>query len=201
MTILATRALLHDALEAREALIVVRARHGQDIESLSLPCLGLDCDAIWRVCWDARAHVMYSHGLIFTPSIRVARLLHSPLSSTSTRMPVSPTLFPSQCRHQKKFDLCLFSVNLVLALRPLVQRRPLPAHLHVAQPQRRILPSTHIQLLRHLHLPRRLPKPTPPLALVYLGRWLPPRAPSPSDQPLVMASHRCFLAVAPSLHL
>lgn len=43
MTILATRALLHDALEARAALIVVRARLGQDNEllSLPLPCSGL----------------------------------------------------------------------------------------------------------------------------------------------------------------
>jgi len=41
MTILATRALLHDALEAPAALIVVRARHGQNTELLSLPCVGL----------------------------------------------------------------------------------------------------------------------------------------------------------------
>ncbi len=44
MTILATRALLHDALEARVALIVVRARLGQDNELLSPPCLGLAGD-------------------------------------------------------------------------------------------------------------------------------------------------------------
>lgn len=45
MTILATRALLHDALEARVALIVVRARLGQGNELLSLPCLELAGDA------------------------------------------------------------------------------------------------------------------------------------------------------------
>jgi hypothetical protein len=44
MTILATRALLHDELEARAALIVVRARLGQGNELLSLPCLELAGD-------------------------------------------------------------------------------------------------------------------------------------------------------------
>jgi len=68
MTILATRALLHDAPEARAALIVVRARLGQDNELLSLPCLGLAGDAaIWRVCWDACAHVMFTRS-VFTPA-------------------------------------------------------------------------------------------------------------------------------------
>ena len=110
-------------------------------------------------------------------------------------MPVSPSPFPSQYK-PKKYDICLFSVSLVLALLPLVRSRPLPAHLHVALPQRRILLSRRIQPLRHLRKRRPLRKPRPPLALVYLDRWLPPRAPSPSDQLLAMASHRCFLAAA-----
>jgi hypothetical protein len=41
MTILATRALPHGALEARAALIVVRATLVQDNELLSPTCLGL----------------------------------------------------------------------------------------------------------------------------------------------------------------
>jgi hypothetical protein len=76
MTILGTRALPRDAVEARAALIAVRARPGQDNELLLLPCLEFAGDAaIWRVCWDARMHVMCSHGP-FLLRIRVARLLH-----------------------------------------------------------------------------------------------------------------------------
>ena len=158
----------------------------------------------WCVCLDAHAHVICSHGLVFRGSCRSANSASSrslSSKSTSTPMPVSPTTFTSQYR-RKKSHICLSSVNLVLVLRPLVRRRPLPAHLHVALLRRRILPSTRVQPLHHhLRQPRPLRKPRPPLALVYLGRWLPPRAPSPSDQLLVMASRRCFLAAAPSLHL
>jgi hypothetical protein len=45
MTILGTRALPRDAVEARAALIVVRARPGQDNELLLLPCLEFAGDA------------------------------------------------------------------------------------------------------------------------------------------------------------
>ena len=95
----------------------------------------------------------------------------------------------------------VFSVSLVLALQPLVRSRPLPAHLRVALPQRRILLRTRIQPLRHPRQRLPLRKARPLLALVYLDRWPPPRAPSPSDQLLAMASRRCCLAAAPSLHL
>lgn len=150
------------------------------------------------LCWDARAHVICSHGLFFTRHLCRSACSRS-LSSTSP-MPVSPSPFRSQYK-PKKYDICLSSVSLVLALRPLVRSRPLPAHLRVALPQRRILPSRRIQPLRHLRQRRPLRKARPPPAQVYLDRWLPPRAPSPSDQLLAMASRRCFLAAAPSLHL
>jgi hypothetical protein len=149
------------------------------------------------------ARDMFTRSVFLLPAYSVScrSASSSSLLSTSTPMPVSPSPLRSQYK-PKKNDICLFSVSLVLALRPLVQRRPLPAHLRVALPQRRILPSTRrIQPLRHLRQPRPLRKPKPPLALVYLGRWLPPRAPSPSDQLLAMASRRCFLAAAPSLRL
>jgi hypothetical protein len=71
-----------------------------------------------------------------------------PLCSRS--MPVE-YLTISQSVRAKKHDECLFSVTLVLPLRPLVRLvRPLPAHLHVALPQRCIPPRTRFQPLRHL---------------------------------------------------
>jgi len=152
-----------------------------------------------RLLGIAHAHVICSHGPYFTPAFVSLGFLD--LSSTSTPMPVSPSPFRSQYKPEK-YDICMFSVSLVLALRPLVRNRPLPAHLRVALPRRRILPSSRrIQPLRHLRQPRLLRKGRPPLALVYSDRWLPPRAPSPSDQLLAMASRRCFLAAAPSPHL
>ena len=201
MTILATRALVHDALEALAALIVVCAGLGQDNELLSLPCLKLAVDVMLQFgafCSCARDVFTRS---VFLPEHRVvARLSSRSLSLTSIAMPVSPPPFRSQYK-PKKYDICLFSVSLVLALKPLVRHRPLPAHLHVALPQRRIPTSMRLQPLRHLRQPRPLRKPRAPLALVYLDRWQPPQAPSPSDQLLAMASRRCFLAAAPSLHL
>jgi hypothetical protein len=167
--------------------------HAQDL------LVTLRFGAIWRGCSYARD--MFTRSVFFTHSgIRVARLVRALCQSKPTPMPVSPSPFRSQYK-PKKYDICLFSVNLVLALRPLVRSRSLPAHLRVALPRRRILLRTRIQPLRHLRQRLPLRKARPPLALVYLDRWPPPRAPSPSDQLLAMASRRCFLAAAPSLHL
>ena len=82
MTILATKALLRDALEARAASIVVRARLGQDNELLSLPCLGLagEAAAIWRdlarLAGCSYARDTFTR-FVFYSGIRVARLLHA----------------------------------------------------------------------------------------------------------------------------
>jgi hypothetical protein len=81
MTILATRALLHDALEERAVLIAAHARLAQHIELLSPPCSELAGEAAIntaRLLGDTRVHVICSHGLVFFYSdIRVARLLRT----------------------------------------------------------------------------------------------------------------------------
>jgi hypothetical protein len=67
----------------------------------------------------------------------------------------------------KKYNICLFSVSLIVALRPLVRlSRPLPVHLHVAY------------LSRCATCDNLCPYASPGLlALVYLVRWLPSRSP------------------------
>ena len=78
MTILATRALVHDVLEARVASIVVHARLGQDNELLSPPCLGLAGDAaiLARLPEWSNARDTFTRS-IFYSGIRVARLLRA----------------------------------------------------------------------------------------------------------------------------
>jgi hypothetical protein len=99
------------------------------------------------------------------------------------------------------FKICLTSANhALLVLLPLVRPRRLPAHPPVAPPQRLIPLSKHMRPLRPRHTPLPQRKLRPPVVLACLGRWLPPQVPSPSGQLSAMASLRCSLAAAPSLH-
>jgi len=90
--------------------------------------------------------------------------------------------------------------HALLVLLPLVRPRRLPAHLPVAPPQRPILLSKHMRPLRLRHTPLPQRKLRPPVVLACLGRWLQPQVPSPSGQLSAMASLRCSLAAALSLH-
>jgi len=104
MTILATRALLRDALEERAALTAVRAGFGQNMGLLSPPSLGSDVSVAGltlQVCLvkagvgrgqKELGHVICSHGPLFLRSFASLGFSTS-LSSTPTTMPVSLSSF------------------------------------------------------------------------------------------------------------
>jgi len=211
MTILATTALLRDALEERAALTAVRAGFWQNMGLLSLPSLDSDVSvarSTLQVCSQKAGgrkglgHVTCSHGLLFLrPKTRVPRLLHV--------FVVNANHYACKYYHTSytfriymMSNVCLPSANhALLVLLRLVRPRSLPAHPLVAPPQRPILLSKHMRPLRRRHTPLPPRKLRPPVVLACLRRWLPPQVPSPSGQLSDMASLRCSSAAALSLHL
>ena len=147
------------------------------------------------------SHVTCSHGPLSSvrPKIRVPRLLYVFVVNTNHHACKSIILRTHFVYMMSK--ICLPSANhALLVLLRLVQPRSLPAHPLVAPPQRLILLSKHMRPLRRRRTPLPPRKLRPPVVLACSGRWLPPQVPSPSGQLSDMASLRCSLAAAPSLH-
>jgi hypothetical protein len=218
MTILATKALPHGALGERASSTAECARLGQNNELLSPPSLdnrrpvagllwycidhcqcqleGRKAERIWP-----RDKVLTTH-FSSDPKIRIPRLLYVYALVANVNHYACEYLITAHSVYvYMKSYVYLYSVRpVLLALLPLVQPRRLPAHLHVAPPQRPILPSTRSHPLRRQHMPLPPHKLRPPVALVCLRRWPPPQVPWPLGQPLATVSRRCSLAAAQSLH-